>query len=136
MQVTFDPFNVGECEIIQAIIARCERKQEQQRTAPASSTMMETLKRLMRSQTGKTFLKPAVEKIWGPDPNVSKTASEIDTALGLGVGATESYMRIIHKFCRRHPALPMTELFEIIGSPRKYKPKAASLTHMQTLLRP
>lgn len=76
------------------------------------------LRRLVKSKTGKLFLRPAAEKLGSR----KVTAAQIDGILGFTKGGvSESYLRIIGKFVRRHGELRMADLFEVHDeTPRAY----------------
>lgn len=134
MQVSFNLLDPEERRRVRAMIdaedGRAEAVQAPNETPPEGDASAQpaapvttaegvtALKRLVRSKTGQKFLVPAV----GHMPyQMRQTASQLDLLMGLSSGAAESYVRIIHKFCRKHPALKFTDLFSVtIGNPRRY----------------
>lgn len=106
--ITFDPSSGYEREQIRRLMETWPKP------IMAEKVKNSAIDQLLRSKTGQ-FIRDWAEKHGGQDGTAENNNS------GYNRDAVESYMRIIHKYVKRH-SLKMADIFVVSGdSPRTYR---------------
>jgi hypothetical protein len=118
MQITFNLSSKSERDRVKRIIAQEEAREFVNPVSKEEEKRNEAWQLLSREVASK-FLRPLAARTTVSTPPM--TAREMANLLSLPVETVDSYIRIVWKFPRKHPALQMEDIFTVSEEkPRKY----------------